>query len=167
MKKTTQIITNITFWLLIFTVQFLLSSQFVDYEKATYFAAGNVFFQASLFYIISQVLFPLYFNKGFVKTFVLLNILTLVFIATAQSFVEIWASQFVEPPVNKPDRPEFFIVFRAFNWLLLVDFVATTFGLYRHVKEREIYQKKLSEEKLSTEIKLLKAQINPHFVFNA
>jgi sensor histidine kinase YesM len=51
--------------------------------------------------------------------------------------------------------------------LLLIFFTSLTFSLIRKVGVTENLQKQLTKEKSDTEIRLLKAQINPHFIFNS
>lgn len=46
-------------------------------------------------------------------------------------------------------------------------FVGTSVSLIEHNQRLVRREKLLTEEKLETELKLLKAQINPHFIFNA
>lgn len=45
--------------------------------------------------------------------------------------------------------------------------VSLIFSLIRKVQDQESKEKQLSKEKSDTEIQLLKAQINPHFIFNS
>ena len=45
--------------------------------------------------------------------------------------------------------------------------IATSIELFIYVNEREKETIKRKNESLQTELKLLKSQINPHFLFNA
>ena len=51
--------------------------------------------------------------------------------------------------------------------VMLGNFISITTLLATALKTNAEREKQLKEEKLGTEIKLLKAQINPHFIFNA
>ena len=68
---------------------------------------------------------------------------------------------------NAPEYLKFLkrgvIVFKAFPLLILL-FLTT---IYTFGKNRDNKQKRLLQEKAETELKLLKNQINPHFLFNA
>lgn len=74
------------------------------------------------------------------------------------------------PDYNPTDRirpPAFFVFMRYLMTLGLSFFIGTSVSLMEHFNELKEKEKVLIEEKLETELKLLKAQINPHFIFNA
>lgn len=67
----------------------------------------------------------------------------------------------------KMDMPIYFPILRSFGMVSMANFISITLLLATELKRKAENEKLLKEEKLGTEIKLLKAQINPHFIFNA
>jgi LytS/YehU family sensor histidine kinase len=66
------------------------------------------------------------------------------------------------------EKPPFIFLFmRYFMTMGLAFFIGTSVSLMEHFTRLKEKEKILIEEKLETELKLLKAQINPHFIFNA
>jgi LytS/YehU family sensor histidine kinase len=63
--------------------------------------------------------------------------------------------------------PALFLIIRSLFLFLMANFISITLYLSNTVRKQAIREKNLKEEKLGTELKLLKAQINPHFIFNA
>ena len=63
--------------------------------------------------------------------------------------------------------PKGFPYFRITSYLMFIFFISLVFSLIRKTSEQEQARKQLSREKSDTEIRLLKAQINPHFIFNS
>jgi LytS/YehU family sensor histidine kinase len=62
---------------------------------------------------------------------------------------------------------EIIMTFRHVLWLLLVFLAGTVYSIQKMLTRQTAHHKKVMEEKLQTELQLLKAQINPHFLFNA
>jgi LytS/YehU family sensor histidine kinase len=56
---------------------------------------------------------------------------------------------------------------RSFFWIIFLNAVGTIYLIQKRLQKRELYHQKLEKDKINTELKLLKAQINPHFLFNA
>jgi LytS/YehU family sensor histidine kinase len=59
------------------------------------------------------------------------------------------------------------MTFRHALWLFLVFMIGTVYSIQEMLNKNILHQEKIMEEKLKTELQLLKAQINPHFLFNA
>ena len=121
----------------------------------------------ALFVVNEYVLMPRFFFSKSRLRFVFLNVLVLIILATIHAFLE---EELFRPfkEVNTEDGPVFiFLVIRSLFLLLMANFISITLYLSNTVSQQAIREKNLREEKLGTELKLLKAQINPHFIFNA
>ena len=174
-----RIVLHISFWI-VFITQRALNEYLWAKDKlpeSVDFGLMKDTFLSSCLYIIPEVIFAYYFtyvglpkilNK---KRNVVLSIVETGFVL----FVCIWAVRFVSAYVVFPyiyhlSASPFFELRRAL-WVF-VNFVfssgimlAIKFGRSElRNKERE---KELIKEKLSTELKLLRNQINPHFLFNS
>ncbi len=114
-------------------------------------------------------LFPRYFVEDR-RRFILINLI-IVFILTVLNFYLDYIltprelSKFADTP--KMDMPIYFPILRSFGMVSMANFISITLLLATELKRKAENEKQLKEEKLGTEIKLLKAQINPHFIFNA
>lgn len=161
------------FWFLVVVLQMVMASHFLDFKVALMFAGLNTILAMTAFYINSLWIFPRFFEK---RRFVLYLILNLLLIGLLSHIffnlnVYIFTNFNTEPWFESmPDRPtdrHIFVYFRIFSMLLFITFISLIFSLIRKVQSQEITEKQLSREKSDTEIRLLKAQINPHFIFNS
>jgi len=120
-----------------------------------------------LFIINEYLLMPRFFFSKSKLTFILLDALVLIGLAALHAFLD---EEFFKPfKVNEDKESPAFIllVIRSLFLLLMANFISITLYLSNTVRQQAIREKTLREEKLGTELKLLKAQINPHFIFNA
>jgi len=120
-----------------------------------------------LFMINEYWLIPRYF---FLKTrtqFLLLNILFLMALTMIHYLLD---ESLIQPHKIYEEQgtpPAIFLIIRSLFLFLMANFISITLYLSNTVRKQSIREKNLKEEKLGTELKLLKAQINPHFIFNA
>jgi len=120
-----------------------------------------------LFIINEYLLMPRFFFSKSRLTFILLDALVLIGLAALHAFID---EEIFKPFKETADKeaPAFiFLVIRSLFLLLMANFISITLYLSNTVRQQAIREKNLREEKLGTELKLLKAQINPHFIFNA
>ncbi len=151
-------------WLSLFIFTFNIVNYFQDARHAVISASYETFITALMYYATSLFLFPRFYKNG--KGFILISLLVVVSLALLFLQIDIHLIPDAENSVHE-EPPSIFHFFRYFFNLGFVYFVATSVSLMAQTAKLKETEKILTEEKLETELKLLKAQINPHFIFNA
>ena len=127
-------------------------------------AAYETIVNVITYYFTALYLFPRYYKND--KSFFWTSLVSVLALALLFFCIDLYVIPNTESP--NPDRPpEIFHFLRYFFNLGFVFFVATSLSLIEQTNKLRESGKILSKEKLETELKLLKAQINPHFIFNA
>lgn len=153
-------------WPLYFVLFFSLTQYFLPVKIAASSSAIILVSAMILFYTHSWWIFPKYFEEkkyGHYLTFVLLLIvlITAIMLVADMYLFEKFHTQ------KEKEIPLIFPIFRHISILLFFYFTSFAYSLILKLRAQSLREKKLSEEKLQTEIRLLKAQIDPHFIFNS
>ena len=120
-----------------------------------------------LFILNDYILMPRYFFLKSRFKFLILNILLLIALSMIHYTLDEWLIQPNKIYEEHDTPPAIFLIIRSLFLFLMANFISITLYLSNTVRKQTIRKKNLKEEKLGTELKLLKAQINPHFIFNA
>lgn len=156
-------------WIVLFIVFFTVHSN------------GNFLFRAAsslcfvgmvvlLVTFINKVLIAQLLQKSRVVLFILLSIFVIPFWATASTTLDIVFLHFID---KQPFEGIFVFpfVFVAFMvrliWFIATFAIVLIFYYQRKENEEKIVSEQLKSEKLDMELRYLKSQINPHFLFNA
>jgi two-component system, LytTR family, sensor kinase len=115
------------------------------------------------FYAVSVYLIPRFSIKKNAPVLVFQVVVILLIITTVESLIDFL---FFSAKYSTADEPfgSQMVVNTVSNFIIIL--LAVTYGFTRNWLKNERLKQKLKEEKLSAELKFLKAQINPHFLFN-
>ncbi len=165
-NKVTLVLGHILFWLFNYWLV-ALGSDFnwngfsAADESLTYAYTYGLFFNAVLFYVQVFLLYPRLYQKKKRLNFYVLTILLIVAITLLESYGDALTYEYFN--INKP-------YLCGFISGVMVHVVYVTAGFYFALKiafkKSEKLRHKLLEETYKTELKYLKAQLNPHFLFN-
>lgn len=125
-----------------------------------------LFFQALVFYINTSLLFPRIFSMTNIWRFIYYSAVFILLITLLQSCADyFYLSKIIFKQFTY--KPPFLTIFmRSFFWLTFIDMISTIYMMQDHIRKQAEQTQQIKAEKLDTELKLLKAQINPHFLFN-
>ncbi len=160
--------THILFWLLIFLYYMSSNWNFFDDKIAlTERYLIKIILQIILTYVILLIFVPYFLNKN---KRILFTLITLGWIYFHYVFYTAIRYYYYDPKYLGP-APKFDLSQRFFDlsfflnelsWFILPAVILITIKYYRDQKEVII----LREQKKTTELNLLKNQLNPHFLFN-
>lgn len=159
-------ILHVIFWVWV-TISFAHELQ--GYTKRDFSISLELAILTELFAIVSvyftiYFLVPRYFNKEKYFQFAALTLLVIIFTSVVLGFTENAFTIFVV----KAPAPGFFyarVIGDSFDTTIKTVAFVAIFAVQNKI-ETDAKNKKLEREQLETELNFLKAQINPHFLFN-
>ncbi|WP_196886398.1 sensor histidine kinase [Aureivirga sp. CE67] len=164
--KTFSIHNPYIFWILIALIYFSILS-FWNIKEAIYNSIHYTILQALIVQMNLKILLNKYsYNSRKYKIYSIILLLTFVLISTGLTIIAI---KFILPARQIDDRsaPFVFIFFFNIFFLGVPLFISTFFDILKKEREHLKEIKSLIKLQSETELKFLKSQINPHFLFNA
>ncbi|MBN2007981.1 histidine kinase [candidate division KSB1 bacterium] len=158
---------QILFWLIIAGINIGFGIYFLPLKLVIFSTLFVLFFQAIVFYVNSYVLFPRYFSLAITVRFILVTTAFILIVTLCQTLADyFYVAKLImkEMPFGKPHMTMIFM--RSFFWLVFIDMISTVYMMQDRIRKQAEQTQQIIAEKLNTELKLLKAQINPHFIFN-
>ena len=120
---------------------------------------------------VNKALIPRYVKNRRIVLFVLMSFVVVCLWAYVSLWIELLLLHFFDQRPIAETYNEFPYVLLAFIirmlWYIAVIVVVVAFYFQRKENEDKIIADKLKSEKLDMELRYLKSQINPHFLFNA
>ncbi len=153
-------------WGLLMLIYFAVGIQH-SFRLGVYMSFLFTLMQFTIYILSNRFLIPAFFEKNKSKYYLLSGLLLLITVSFFTGIDQIIGDKHF-PVSPKPPQPG--LIFPIFLHLVLC-FVALWISIAKYLIEKEkktkIEIEELKREKAESELKFLKTQINPHFLFNA
>ncbi len=158
-------ILHFVFWLLFFGASTFIATQTLPIGYAVKRNLLVVFFNALVFYINFLWIMPEFFERGDFRAYSIAMVAMLILAPTAQYIIEVAFFQVPE------DVKVFTYNVRYVVWIGVTIFIMLSLStLLKMAMSRSYFERELLElraRKFEAELKFLREQINPHFLFNS
>lgn len=167
-----EVLTHIIGWGIVFGFPFLIMSRSgFNITWPEYLRHGCIVPLSFLiiFYLNYCLLIPCYLFKNHIKTYLTLNALCILLIATGSHFWQEFI--LVHPdsvrPMKRPDGPPKWIFFLRdiFSMVLTVG-LSAAIRMSRRWAANEAARREAEQQRTEAELKNLRSQLNPHFLLN-
>lgn len=168
------ILAHTALWAAYFVLLIFWFSLPFTFEAAVSHALRMLFVHMAIFYVNTRVLLPMFIEKNswglYILAIILAMGLTYFYFKLTNEFLTFERFEGREPRPRGPRR----VILRESRYIvqnmllcLGVFFVSTLNFMIQNSRNRKEDAMNREKEQLKTEMKLLRSQINPHFMFNA
>ncbi|RBL89376.1 sensor histidine kinase [Chitinophaga flava] len=166
-KRRIEIIIHIAIWIAGYLLFALIANTvgvFSNTQQTLFYPLTiGTLINAVLFYTAALIVIPRYAAAKRIKTLILLLVLLFTGITFLKSVIDFLFFSSIVSTEKEPFIEQIAINI-VFDFILLS--MAMAYGFIRTWLKKEAQQQVILQEKLMTELNFLKAQINPHFLFN-
>jgi sensor histidine kinase YesM len=151
-------------WIIVWFVYFLLHLQ-ISVQLAVINPTILTLSQWIVYHTVSKKLIPKYYETKIWRFLILSFLLVLLFTAIASFSENLIINKLDESLVKSP--PLMLSAFMQFILIYIIVWVCVSLHIFQKERDAQKQMEVLKTEKTETELKFLRAQINPHFLFNA
>lgn len=161
-EKKSNVIQHLLFWIVIYMVFVLIDQNQFSLKVSLIKELVNVFFYAFVVYLNLWVLIPYYLSSKRLVLYSILLVLLAVLITPIKTFVLFQLVSQYPNAMNEMIENQYII----FLTTLLVLSASTIFKIVFDWLQHQREKKELQTQTMKSELRFLKSQINPHFLFN-
>ena len=163
--KRLKLIAHITFWAGYFLFVSFIHTSFLDLRQSILRTLIMGFFHGALVYLHLNWAVPRFYEKQRYMTYTLVIICLLSIFSLLRLIVDFQMSQYTQALQDLVLTPTHVIT--VFMTGVVVLLITAPIRLVEDGYQKLQLQQQLKNQRLEAELKFLKAQVNPHFLFNA
>jgi two-component system, LytTR family, sensor kinase len=173
MEKKAILKIHIIFWIITSSISILNTFLYIDKSSYVPLFIGifiRIFFHMITFYIFYLIISPKFFNKKGILFLVFFEIIYIIFFSYIVTYIYLYPYMYF---YSIPNPIEYISknlikeqIFYTISGLTVFSILGTLSKVSLIFYGNKIRQKEIEKQNISNELAMLRAQINPHFLFN-